>query len=78
MGNNATKDLNDVHVVVDEVTDLQFATDRGFVLPLQAETHMIWLHAGAREEIDGLQPGKGSLLHTWPCLRDDPHATVTG
>jgi len=28
MGNNATKDLHDVHAVVDEVTDLQLSTDR--------------------------------------------------
>ena len=78
MRNNATKDLHDVHAVVDEMTDLQLSTDRGFVFPLQAEAHMIWLNAGAREEIDGLQPVECSLLHAWARLRDDPHMTVTG
>ncbi len=67
-----------MHTVVDEMTDLQLATDRGFVFPLQAEPHMIWLQAGSREEIDALQPGQCSLLHAWACLRDDPNPTVTG
>jgi hypothetical protein len=44
--------LHDVHAVVDEVTNHQLSTDRGFVFPLQTETHMVWLKAGAREETD--------------------------
>jgi hypothetical protein len=52
MRNNAAKNLHDVHAVVDEMTDLQISTDRFFVIPLQAETHMILLNAGARAEID--------------------------
>jgi len=67
--------LNEVD---DEVTNPQLSTDILFVLPLQAETHMAWLQAGAREEIDRLQPGQSSLLHAWAYLRDDPHTTITG
>lgn len=78
MRNNATKNLDDVHAVVDEMTDLQLSTDLGLALPLQAETHMIWLQAGAGAEINGLEPGQCSLLHAWACLRDDPHTTITG
>jgi hypothetical protein len=78
MKNDATKNLHHMHQVVDEMTDFQLSTNRGIVLPLQAETHMVWLQAGAREIIDGLQPGQGSLLHAWPRLQDDPHPTVTG
>lgn len=54
MRNNAAKDLHDVHAIVDEMTDLQLLTDRCLVFPLQAETHMIWLQAGVRVEIDAL------------------------
>lgn len=67
-----------MHPVVDEVTDFQLSSDLFFVFPLQAEPHMVWLQAGARAEIDGLQPGQGSLLHAWPRLRDDPNPTITG
>jgi hypothetical protein len=63
VGNHVAKDLHDVHAVVDEMTDLQLSADRGLIFPVQAETHMIWLNAGAREEIDALQPGQGSLLY---------------
>ena len=76
MGNDVAKDVHDVHAVVDEMTDLQFSTDRGLLSPLQAETRMICVQASARAEIDGLQPDQGSLLHAWPCLRDDLHVAV--
>jgi len=49
---DATKDLHDVHAVVDEMSNFQVSTDRFFVFPLQAETHMVSVQAGAREEID--------------------------
>jgi hypothetical protein len=78
MRNHAAKDLHDVHAVVDEMTNLQVSTDILFIFPLQAETHMLWLQAGAREEIDRLQPGQCSLLYAWARLRDDPNQTVTG
>jgi hypothetical protein len=78
MGNDGAKDLHHVHAVVDEMTNLQLSADLFFVFPLQAEPHMVLLQASAREEIDRLQPGQGSLLHAWACLRDDPHPPITG
>jgi hypothetical protein len=46
--NNATKDLHDVHPVIDEMSHFQLSTNQGLVFRLQAETHMIWQQAGWR------------------------------
>jgi hypothetical protein len=72
------RNLHDVHAVIDEMTELRLLADIGLVFPLQTEMHMPWWQNGAHEEIDGLQPAKGALLHAGACLEDDQHPTITG
>ncbi len=79
MRHNPAKDLHHMHPVVDEVSHPQLSTDRGLVLPLQAETHTLGLHAGSGLEINGLHPVQGSLCiqsRVRSCMRGPAFETI--